>query len=286
MRGRPRPGRSRASVSPIASSPVAASSSSVRRGASSDRVRRAWPASSASSTSSTEIESRWAISLGVGKRPSSSVRRLVASSTFIVISWRPRGQAHVPDVVAEVTPELAEDRRHGERGEPTPVARVEPVDGLHEAESGDLDQVVERLGLAPVAHRERPRQRHEAPHELLPARRVSASAAYSRSSESSDRARRGMARSCGMVSRVAVRHRRRQTGPPWVESVTRATNRSLDPGGGTKSLRRDRPQLSLVAAPALSKRHGPLGMREGYPAELGSLQISRMRLSLARAWVA
>ena len=157
-----------ASVSPIASSPVAASSSSVRRGASSDRVRRAWPASSASSTSSTEIESRAGDLVGGRKAP-----ELLGQAAGGVVDLHrdlleTAREAHVPDVVAEVTPDLAEDRRHGERREPTTVARVEPVNGLHEAESGHLDQVVERLGLAPVAHRERPRQRHETPHELLP----------------------------------------------------------------------------------------------------------------------
>ena len=63
------------------------------RGASSERVRRAWPASSASSTSSTEISRRSAISVG-GREPARAPRsgRLVASSTFIVSSCRPRGR--------------------------------------------------------------------------------------------------------------------------------------------------------------------------------------------------
>ena len=76
-------------------------------------------------------------------------------------------RAHVPGRVAEVAPQLAEDRRHGVGREREPALRVPAVDGLDEADGGDLDQVVERLAGAPVAQRERAGERHVALDQLL-----------------------------------------------------------------------------------------------------------------------
>ena len=75
--------------------------------------------------------------------------------------------AHRPAAVAEVALELAEDRRHRERGERGRPLRLEAVDRLQQAERGDLDQVVERLAAALVAPRKLARQRQEALHERL-----------------------------------------------------------------------------------------------------------------------
>ena len=62
----------------------------------------------------------------------------------------PARQADVPDVVAEVAPQLAEDGRHGERGKRLSPRWIEAVDGFHQPEAGDLDQVVQGLGMAPI----------------------------------------------------------------------------------------------------------------------------------------
>ena len=76
-------------------------------------------------------------------------------------------RAHVPGRVAEVAAQLAEDRRHRVGREREPALRVPAVDGLDEADGGDLDQVVERLARAPVAQRERAGERHVALDQLL-----------------------------------------------------------------------------------------------------------------------
>ena len=55
-------------------------------------------------------------------------------------SCRSRGYAHRPALVAEVTLELAEDRRHGERRERGLARGVEAVDRLQQPERGDLDR--------------------------------------------------------------------------------------------------------------------------------------------------
>ena len=54
---------------------------------------------------------------------------------------------HGPRRVTEVATQLARDRRHGESGERDALLGVESLDGLDQAEQGDLGQVVE--GLAP-----------------------------------------------------------------------------------------------------------------------------------------
>src|ERR671915_1675737 len=77
------------------------------------------------------------------------------------------GHANRPAAVAEVALELAEDRRHRERGERRGAVRLEAVDGLEQAERGDLDEVVERLAAALVAAREVARQRQGTPHPPL-----------------------------------------------------------------------------------------------------------------------
>jgi hypothetical protein len=48
-------------------------------------------------------------------------------------------------VVAEVALDLAHDGRHGVAGERDAAVGVEAVDGLDEAEAGDLEDVVEGL---------------------------------------------------------------------------------------------------------------------------------------------
>ena len=59
-------------------------------------------------------------------------------------AWYP----HRPAAVAEVPADLAEDGRHGERGEGSAV-RVVPVHRVQQTDRADLDQVV--VGLAPAA---------------------------------------------------------------------------------------------------------------------------------------
>jgi len=80
------------------------------------------------------------------------------------------GQAHVPDVVAKVATQLAQDRRHRVGRERPAAGRVEPVDRLDQADACDLNEVVEGLGLAPVAHRQRAGERHQPFDQVLPDR--------------------------------------------------------------------------------------------------------------------
>ena len=61
---------------------------------------------------------------------------------------------------------------HREGGERRLAGRVEAVDGLQQAERGDLDEVVELLAAALVAARQLARERQEARDERLAGRRV------------------------------------------------------------------------------------------------------------------
>ena len=74
---------------------------------------------------------------------------------------------HRPAVVAEVTLELAEHRRHRVGGERGLARRVEAVYRLDQPERRDLDEVVERLVGAAVAPRHAARQRQQALNEGL-----------------------------------------------------------------------------------------------------------------------
>jgi hypothetical protein len=58
--------------------------------------------------------------------------------------------AHLPAEVSEVPTELAEDGRHGERRELGAAARIEPLDGLDQADPSDLEEIVVRLAPADV----------------------------------------------------------------------------------------------------------------------------------------
>ena len=78
---------------------------------------------------------------------------------------RPRHMER-PPAVAEVTLELAEDRRDREAREAGALGRVEAVDRLDQAERGDLHEVVERLVRVAVAAREAARERQEPLDEL------------------------------------------------------------------------------------------------------------------------
>ena len=82
--------------------------------------------------------------------------------------------AHRPALVAEVALELAQDRRHGERGERGLALRVEAVDRLQQAERGDLHEVVERLAAALVAPGELAGERQEALDQRIARGRVAA----------------------------------------------------------------------------------------------------------------
>jgi hypothetical protein len=70
-------------------------------------------------------------------------------------------------VIAKMASELAEDRRRRVGPKREAERGIESIDRLHEAEACHLHEVVERLGLPPIAERERFCQRQEAPHEIL-----------------------------------------------------------------------------------------------------------------------
>ena len=77
------------------------------------------------------------------------------------------GDAQGPDAVAEVAAQLAEDRRPGEGRERDPAVGVVALEGGHEPEAGDLEQVLAGLDSAAVAQREAAGERQEAADELL-----------------------------------------------------------------------------------------------------------------------
>jgi hypothetical protein len=73
-----------------------------------------------------------------------------------------------PSEITEIALELAQDRRHGERREGGPSVGVVAVDRFDQAETGHLQQIVERLPGAAVAARQLAGQRQKAVDELLP----------------------------------------------------------------------------------------------------------------------
>src|SRR5205085_241204 len=72
-----------------------------------------------------------------------------------------------PAGVAEVAPELAEDRRDGERAQRLPALGVVALDGGDEPDAGDLLEVVGRLARVRVAARETAGERPVAGGELF-----------------------------------------------------------------------------------------------------------------------
>ena len=162
---------------PIRSPALAESPSSSRTGASSERTERPSLAWSASTISSCE-RSMCSDEVGDGRRPAELGPQLLArlldhQAQLLEVARRP----HVPRGVAEVAADLAEDRRHRVAREREPAVRVPAVDGLDEAHRGDLHEVVERLGGAPVAQGEAAGERHVALDQLVARARVPAAVA-------------------------------------------------------------------------------------------------------------
>ena len=75
--------------------------------------------------------------------------------------------ADQPRVIAQVALELAGDRRNGEGGERRASVGFESIDRLHEADEGDLLEVLERFAPPLEATRKATRQRHPALHERV-----------------------------------------------------------------------------------------------------------------------
>ena len=100
--------------------------------------------------------------LGDRRRAAELGRELVehpgeAEAELLEASWH----VHRPRLVAEVTANLADDRRHRVAREVDAAVDVEPVDGLDEADRPDLDEILERLAAARVPQGERADERHE-----------------------------------------------------------------------------------------------------------------------------
>ena len=74
---------------------------------------------------------------------------------------------HRPAGVTEVAFQLAENRRHGEVLEADAATRVIAIDRLHEAEAGDLLEVIQRLACTAVPAREFPREWQVLPDKRL-----------------------------------------------------------------------------------------------------------------------
>ena len=126
------------------------------------------PASWASSTASVG-RSQGRGDLRGGRRAAQRAwtRVSLARLTFSTRSWSSRGHVQRPALVAEVALELADHGGHGVAHEARAAARLEAVDGLHQAQAGHLDQVLERLVGVAVARGEVAGHGHEAGGERL-----------------------------------------------------------------------------------------------------------------------
>ena len=96
----------------------------------------------------------WARILDGGRVPCSGSQVLLRVVDHLRELLEPARHVHRPPVVAEVTSELAQDRGHCERLKGISALAVVAVDRLEQAQRGDLQQVLERLGGAPVATRQ------------------------------------------------------------------------------------------------------------------------------------
>jgi hypothetical protein len=138
-------------------------------GASSEVVRSARAACTASATWSSLISAQPASSETLGARSSSDV----SSSSLIDLEHallQTAGQVDGHHLVPEVTLQLTEDGGHGERTKARATFGIEAIDRLHQAKACDLEQVLEWLAATPVAQRQRPRHRHESPRQLVASR--------------------------------------------------------------------------------------------------------------------
>jgi hypothetical protein len=108
---------------------------------------------------------------------------------------------HGPARVAEVALELADDRRHDERGERRLPPGVEAVDRLEQGERRHLHEVVELLAAALIAAGELARERKEARHELLACGRIALAVV-------ADQQPAVLARPCRARVAFAIAHRR------------------------------------------------------------------------------
>ena len=125
--------------------------------------------------------------LGDGRRAAQLGRQLVEHAREADAQLLEAARdVHRPRLVAEVPPDLADDRRHGVARELDAAVDVEPVDGLDQPERADLDEVLERLAATRVAVRERPHERHELDERRSRASR-SPSRWYARRSASTSR---------------------------------------------------------------------------------------------------
>ena len=108
------------------------------------------------------MSSSAASSVGVGARPE-PLRQLGGRRAEPQVQLlEPARHLDRPAVVAEVPADLAHDRRHRERHEVRAGVDVEPDHGVHQADAGDLHEVVARLTAAVEATRDVVGQRQAA----------------------------------------------------------------------------------------------------------------------------
>jgi hypothetical protein len=82
-----------------------------------------------------------------------------------------------PRLVAEVSFELAEDRRHRVRGEGDAAIGIEAVDRFHEPEVRHLAEIFERFTSVPVLDGEGAGERHMSLDQPITCRKVACSGA-------------------------------------------------------------------------------------------------------------
>src|SRR6185503_18222199 len=161
--------------------------------------------------------------------------------------------AHGPAGVAEVAPQLAQDRGYCERGEPQAALGVEAVDGLDQAQVRDLEKVLEGLAGVAVAPGQLRRERHEALDELV-ARRTIVEAVQAQEEPTLLRGTHGVVLGCFYVAGGSdIRSRHDETAS---RGSPASTLRSRD--GRTRAIWRR-------CSPPSSSRASPLGVRGQAP---------------------
>ena len=110
--------------------------------------------------------------LGDRRRPAELGRELVDEARDAERQLlHPPGHVHAPRAIAEVTADLADDRRHGIRRELDAALELEPVDRLDQADRADLDEIVDGLAAARVPTGERANERHQLLDQTVARRR-------------------------------------------------------------------------------------------------------------------
>ena len=134
-------------------------------------VKQPWP--SRASRTSTGSSSRWSASSVGGRGPTEAGREVALRLGDALLQLLDAARrAHHPALVAEVAANLPAHRRHAERQEVVPGARVEPPGGLGQRQVGHLLEVFGGDAAGAVAGHDRVGDRHVHRRELVGQRKT------------------------------------------------------------------------------------------------------------------